>query len=328
MNLLCPICQKMLTVPEEFAGQLMKCPLCSGTFTVPGLPGAGAASASPPASEPETDIYSLRHEPSPPASPPPLPELEPSHPSTATTPTLTPPPSLAPSLSIQDYPHTLGASLNPAVLPWIAPACLLLIFFLQFFDWDGLYPGRVPAATANAWYAAFGKYPVDGDLKSLVPALNDEKYKPGASVLTIFYLFLFFPALIVTIASVALPLLHLKLPPQVEKLLPWRWGIVAAANLILFFFLGLQLLLGFSLDSSYTEWVDKETKSEVKDNPTTQERKLAEAHRGALLEMLRHTFSLRLVVLLHLVAILSSVLMFWSDRRGSLRPLPKLELRW
>jgi formylglycine-generating enzyme required for sulfatase activity len=28
----------MLTVPEEYAGQLMKCPLCYGTFTVPALP--------------------------------------------------------------------------------------------------------------------------------------------------------------------------------------------------------------------------------------------------------------------------------------------------
>ena len=38
MNLLCPNCQKMLTVPEQYAGQLMKCPLCSGNFTVPALP--------------------------------------------------------------------------------------------------------------------------------------------------------------------------------------------------------------------------------------------------------------------------------------------------
>ena len=38
MNLLCPNCQKMLTVPEQYAGQLMKCPLCSNNFTVPALP--------------------------------------------------------------------------------------------------------------------------------------------------------------------------------------------------------------------------------------------------------------------------------------------------
>ena len=44
MNLLCPNCQKMLTVPEQYAGQLMKCPLCNGTFTVPALPSSAMPS--------------------------------------------------------------------------------------------------------------------------------------------------------------------------------------------------------------------------------------------------------------------------------------------
>src|SRR5271166_5273233 len=48
MNLLCPNCQKMLQVPEQYAGQLMKCPLCTGTFTVPALPQAPAPPPPPP----------------------------------------------------------------------------------------------------------------------------------------------------------------------------------------------------------------------------------------------------------------------------------------
>ena len=32
MNLLCPACQKMITVPDQYAGQTMKCPLCSQLF--------------------------------------------------------------------------------------------------------------------------------------------------------------------------------------------------------------------------------------------------------------------------------------------------------
>jgi hypothetical protein len=320
MNLLCPNCQKMLTVPDEFAGQLMKCPLCSGTFTVPGLP--GAAPPPPPAGAPEPDFYSVRHEPSPPAPPPPY---LPPPPETAISPT----PSPKPLPTLADYQGTLSASLSPNVLPWIAPACLFLVFFLQFFDWVGLYPGGEPAETGNAWRAAFGAYAVDGDLKNLVTFVDDEKYKPGVSLLTIFYLPLFFLALAVTIASVVIPMVPMeKIPPQVNNLLPWRWGIVAAANLLLFFFLGLQLLLGFSLDSRYRDWVDKETKRDAKSNPTTQERKLADATHGELLERLRHTFWLRLVVLLHLTAIVSSALMFWMDRRGTHRPLPKLELKW
>src|SRR5438105_269211 len=76
MNLLCPNCQKMLTVPEQYAGQLMKCPLCSGTFTVPALPqpafGAPEPSAPPPPPPPPPvggDIYTMRQEPEPPPAP-------------------------------------------------------------------------------------------------------------------------------------------------------------------------------------------------------------------------------------------------------------------
>lgn len=319
MNLLCPNCQKMLTVPEEFAGQAMKCPLCSGTFTVPGLP--GVAPPPSPSTDPETDVYSVRHELSPP--PPPMSFLPSPPPPSEAAATLTPTPK--PSLAREDYQRTLSVSLNPQVLAWIAPLCLVLVFFLQFFDWDGLYPGGEPAVTGNAWGAAFGAYTVDGDLKNLVNLGDD--FRPGASALTIFYLLLFFPALIVTVASVLLPMLQLQLPPWVNDLMPWRWGIVAAANLLVFLFLALQLLLGFSLDSRYLDWVDNQTKR-TESNPTTQERKEADAKRGELREKLRHKCWLYVVVLLHLTAIATSALMFWIDRRGQLRPPPRWELRW
>jgi hypothetical protein len=234
-------------------------------------------------------------------------------------------PAPKPSLPREDYQHALSGSLNPQVLPWIAPVCLLLVFFLQFLAWDGIYPGGEPAVTGNAWRAAFGAYAVDGDLKNLV-SLGDD-FRPGASVLTIFYLILFFPALLVTVASIILPILQMKLPPWVNDLMPWRWGIVAAANLLVFLFLALQLLLGFSFDSRYRDWVDNQTKR-TESNPTTQERKEADAKRGELLERLRHTSWLRVVVLLHLMAIAGSALMFWIDRRGALRPLPRWELKW
>ena len=326
MNLLCPNCQKMLTVPEEFAGQLMKCPLCAGTFTVPGLPGA-----APPPPPPEPDFYSVRHE-APPPSPPPLPplppapdfELSPPLPTTATT-TKPSAPSAAPPPP-EGYQHSATMWFSPRVLPWLAPACLLLVFILQFFNWVGLYPGGMSAVTQNAWQAAFGLYTEDGDLKQ--DAMQDKEAKPGASVLTIFYLLLFFPVLAVTIASAIVDRVPIKIPPAVEKLLPWRWGIVAAVNLILLFFLGLQVLLGFSLDSRYSEWVDKEVKRDSKETPTTQQRKMDDVRRGEMLSVREHTFALRLTVFLHVLATLCAALMFWVSQRGTHRPLPKLELLW
>ncbi len=322
MNLLCPNCQKMLTVPEEFAGQLMKCPLCAGTFTVPGLPGA----APPPPSASGPDIFSVRQEPPPPA--PPVSNLPPPS-STGTTPSKpsAPAPSVSP-LPPEGYQHTRTLCFSPKVLPWIAPACLLLVFVLQFFNWVGLYPGGVPADTQNAWQAAFGLYTPDPDVEPLLPALKDKDSQPGVSILTVFYLLLFFPVLAVTVASVVITMIHVKLPPAVEKILPWRWGIVAAANLVLLLFLGLQVLLGFSLDSRYGEWVDKKVKGDSTEAKNTLQKKKEEVDRGHYLEALVHTVWLRLVILLHLVAIASAALMFWIAQRGTHRPLPKLELLW
>jgi hypothetical protein len=331
MLLLCPNCQKQLTVPDEFAGQLMKCPLCSGTFTVPGLPGA-----APPPSAPDPEVFSIRHDPAPPPPPaaPPqtqMPDFDISPPSTATTTSKPPAPSPGPSLSPlppEGYQRTLTLWFSPKVLPWIAPVCLLLVFVLFSFNWVGLYPGGVPAVTQNAWQIAFGGgYTEDPDLKQ--EAVHEEKDKPGWSVLALFYVLLFFPVLAVTVASVVIGMVPLKLPPVVvEKILPWRWGIVAAVNLILFLFLGLQTLLGFSIDSHYTEWVDKRIKRDTPQGPNTQQKKEAERDRGKFMEVLSHTLWLRFVLLLHLVAIVCAALMFWINQRGTHRPLPKVELLW
>jgi hypothetical protein len=67
MNLLCPNCQKQLSVGDQYAGQLMKCPLCQGTFTVPTLP---PGESSPPPPRPETFGFKDEASAPPPTSPP------------------------------------------------------------------------------------------------------------------------------------------------------------------------------------------------------------------------------------------------------------------
>jgi hypothetical protein len=341
MNLLCPNCQKMLTVPEQYAGQLMKCPLCGGTFTVPGLPASVPAAAAAPAGTAP-----------PPAAPPPS-APAPSQPETFAVRSdgdFAPPPPLAPehteppmvlpapdagmvpvqapaTAPPEGYRRTWTIWFSPKVLPWVAPVCVLLIFILQFFPWVGLYPGGVPALTQSAWGAGFAGYTEDPDMEG--PAINPkdkDNALPGASVLTIFYLLLFIPTFLLTIASLVVDRVPVKLPPAVQKVLPWRWGVVAAANLVVFLFLALQLMTGFSLDSQYKEWVDKHVgKTSDKTTPVV---KHAEAAKGVALEELTHTFWLHLAVLLHLVAIIGAALAYGVERRGKDRPLPRLELMW
>jgi hypothetical protein len=229
------------------------------------------------------------------------------------------------------------------VLPWIAPACVVIIFILQFFPWVGVYPGGVPMIWANAWAAAFAGGSSDADLEA-TPIVGEALTKPikpgdpkppgppanplaGASVLAIFYLLLFLlVGLPVSIASVVLDRVPVKLPPGIQQSMPWRFGIVAAASLILFLFLALQLILGFGLENRYADWVQNNVgNAEAR---KSNDLKVRDAERGMALDALHYTAWLTLAVILHLVAIFSSLLMFWLDRRGGTRATPRLELLW
>ena len=146
MNLLCPNCQKMLQVPEQYAGQQMKCPLCAGEFTVPALPQVAAPAMAPRGPAPGF------------AAPPPVKESPPPRggaalpnhsetddgPSPAADRAPPPPPP-------EGYAHARVLTLNQRLIPFLAPAALGLIFLLTFFPWIGLYPGGVNAGTQSAW---------------------------------------------------------------------------------------------------------------------------------------------------------------------------------
>lgn len=329
MNLLCPNCQKMLTVPEQYAGQLMKCPLCAGTFTVPALPPAPSLSEPPPAPPPppsptpaasssSPDTYTLKQEPVV-AVPPPAPITTPPAPSSSAITSSAPAPSSQPA---EGYIRTDTLWFSPRVLQWVPPVCVALIFILQFFSWDGIYPGGVAAFRQGAWSAAFADGEPDRDLDDI--AYVDKK-QLGFSAALIFYVLLFLPTLVVTIGVLVIRLAKLPpLPPVVQQMLPYRWGIVTVLNVVVFFFLVLQIVLGFGLESYWKAKVDTEIPA-LKEGKT-QKIKETDARRGILLDYLQRTFWLRLVVVLHVLAILAAALMYWINKRGEGRQLPKIEL--
>jgi hypothetical protein len=382
MNLLCPNCQKMLTVPEQFAGQLMKCPFCSGTFTVPALPAGAPAAATPVQAVPEPapatapapapvpapspqEIYGVRTDGNPPATPAWSMSLAAEPPAAASSPAVSSPvapdhvepaalpaapalpvapapefatvtapaPSTAPSTAPPEgYRHTRTIWFSPKVLPWVAPVCVVLIFILQFFTWVCVCPGGEEMIGANAWGATFNGGTSNMDLQRtpiVGKILTPESPNPiaGFSVLAIFYILPFVLVVLpVTVASIVLDRVGVKLPPAVQKVMPWRWGIVAALNLVFYLFLLLQMALGFAPETNYNNWV-KSTYS-VPDTAQTPEKLVNKATQGMAFEALRYGGALKLAVLLHLVAICSSALMFWVDRRGPNRPVPRLELMW
>jgi hypothetical protein len=333
----------MLTVDEKFAGQVMKCPHCAGTFTVPNLPGAPAPAPAPPtpAAQPAPaapDVYAVAPASGvAPAVPPSgaTTSVQEAPPSTTTSPAVkdVPPPSQP---STAGYQRVFTVTFSPKVLMFVPPAAVVLIFFFQFLPWVGVYPGGVPAVTQSAWGAAFGMSPTeDADMKSIFKIPTEDEIKkdpdkvkdirPGVNVLTIFYLLLFLPTLVVTVGCLALNYTHINLPKGLTPLLPWRWGIVAAANLLLFLFLALQILMGFSLENKVREAYD--AGAPKKEAMTTVEQKVEAAKQGMVLGYLHRTVWLRLTVWLHLLAILCAALVFWAGRHEN-RPPPRIDVMW
>src|SRR5438874_10240281 len=111
MDFRCPSCQKDLTVPDEYAGQLMKCPLCQNTFQAPALPPPVAQ--APPATSPPAGpgTYAVTTEAGPPITPPAQQEVPPRKKEAPTPP---------PPVPTGDYTHTRSIWISPRVVPWLA----------------------------------------------------------------------------------------------------------------------------------------------------------------------------------------------------------------
>jgi hypothetical protein len=386
MNLLCPNCQKMLTVPDQYAGQTMKCPLCGANFTVPLLPsgmasspplpafGASSSQSSPTSTEAET--YAIKSEPLPafstatqsnppmpttpniplpafatggsssPASPPPGPTLPPVQPSsaaasTATTSNPLPRPSSAVSTELSE---SISCVFDPKILQYVPAAALILIFVLHFFPWVGVYVGGYEITSQGAWGIAVGASSrIPPDLNDFFEFKTDKQVReqkgwdeknasgndPQFSLLTFFYLLpLFFLGLIASVGVVALPYIQTPLPPQLQQILPWRWAIVTGINALLLLFIFLQFLLPFSLESRMASFAlsDPALKPDDRDKSVVAIKKQVE--RGKIIQQVQRTTWFNLVVLLHLLATLTAALVYWIEKRGPGKPLPRLELRY
>jgi hypothetical protein len=163
MELLCPNCQQKLNIPDQYAGQLMRCPLCNGTFQAPALPPANAP-AMPAAPSPVPAAP-------PPSSPPPAPSSEPFV--TAEPPRGAPPPppprhdDYVPVIPVsvmeeprgpsRDYIRCCACTFKLPVVTWIAPGALLLVLLFSFLPWISLrFDFERAAAGPNAWSLGFG----------------------------------------------------------------------------------------------------------------------------------------------------------------------------
>jgi hypothetical protein len=223
---------------------------------------------------------------------------------------------------------------NPQVLPWIAPVCLFLVFFLSFFPWVGHFYGGYPVLTQSAWQAAFGGYTLDDVVDNKTHWDKDTKPedKPGAGVVMIFFLFLgLLPAVLVGIAVALLPRLQtqFRMPPGVAIMLPWRWLIVAGVTAVPLLFLSLQVVTPFSIESKTRASVERENAGERKGANAIDAKWIDIKEQHAIAEAgLRRTWYLRLSFLLLVISAAAAALAHWIEHRGPSRPLPRIEILW
>ncbi len=230
MELLCPNCQQMLNLDDRHAGQMMRCPICKGTFTAPSLASpmaqAGAmptatpagpessesawagmtpslsAPAESPASTAET--YAVGPETPRPASPyltasAPLPVAAP-------TPAAAPTAAAAPAAP-GAYARICSIPLHTGVVVWISPVAMTLVFLLSFFPWL-----HVIGSSPSAWGLAFSH----------------------SDVVLIFYVILM---VLLFLASIAALLIALEVMP-LPALQGWRRPVIlGGASLFAFLFL-------------------------------------------------------------------------------------------
>jgi hypothetical protein len=200
----------MLSVPDQYAGQTLKCPHCSGSFTVPPLPGGGGGfTAAPPAG----------FEPAPATGR--FPSQKPAgssgvrlgyEPPGAPAPAAPPPPPAA------GHSHAFSLSLRIEYLNFLAPLALFIVFVLMFFPWLDAGVLISEFGTFSGWQTAFGEH---------------------SSIMGTLHALLFILTLLAAIGAAMVPYIPLtSVPPAAQKFLP-----LAPAAVGLGAFLCLMLLL-------------------------------------------------------------------------------------
>src|SRR2546421_3764875 len=174
MDFICPNCTKVITVPDQYAGQPMRCPICQQTFQAPSLPSSAPVASVPLSESPAPtgeEVYKFSSEPlsSPPPSsavPPASVRAESTRPQPKASTPLPPPPPAPPPAG---YARKFSVQLSPQVLPWIPAGALFLVVGLTFFNWAGMYPDGIGVYRQNAGQAGAGGF-------CLAPRFGAQRY--------------------------------------------------------------------------------------------------------------------------------------------------------
>lgn len=318
MRLLCPFCQKAITVPDAEAGKAVNCPECGQQFAAPQLYTPGPTPlAEPPPNKP---------------APAPVPETYMGAGPDLDGPDL--PPLPPPDRELSGYARMASIPLDPRVIRWIPAATLFLAFILTMFPWNGLYPAGYPAFTQNAWQGMFGwmyrDSVADDELRLGDTKLGDELDKRlHTSWWLLPYLVLLIPTVLIAVAGPIVDLLKLKVPPGLEQAWQFRPALLGILTVVTLLFLLAQWASGFGLQRAVNQRIDAEY-AESKAAANTPEKEQRWEMKVAMVKgafHVRTTPWLRLAVFMHLLAAAAVVTEAGLMLRGKKAP-PRLGAMW
>lgn len=318
MRLLCPFCQKAITVPDTEAGKPVDCPECGQEFAAPQL------YTPAPAPLPADKL----------AQPAPVPETYVSDRPDRVPPVVELPDMAAPDRELSGYHRMRSVSLDPRVMRWVPAVALFLAFILTMLPWNGLYPAGYPAFTQNPWGAVVGSMsrdPVADDALRIgeekLGDILDKRLKMNWWLFP--YLFLLVPTLLLAAAGPVVDLTKWKVPSNLEPLWQYRPALLGVLTVLLLLFLLAQWASGFGLQRAVNDWVeaDHAAAKEAANTPEKLQRwemqvamKKGEYH-------VRTTPWLRLALLMHLLATAAVVTEAGLMLRGKKAP-PRLAAMW
>jgi hypothetical protein len=311
MRLICPHCQKTVSLPDAAAGQPTPCPLCGHVFTPPAL--AGAALDLPP------EAPAPRPPAPAPAAPPRVNEPPASRPvaGAATA------PAAAPATS-PGTERCCRLSLRRDVLRWVVPIALGVTFLLTFFPWVVAALGGTTVYSQSAWGVAFNTHSTDLAAEAVLDRGAALKDHWGVSILMMLYLLLL---LLVTALSVGDAFLadRVAVPDALRVLWDNRKNLIGILTVVLAALLLVQYFtrIGVEAAAARAAWAAAETPPMSQaDTARSPDRQVLDQglRYGKELNMygLRRTWWFALAVLANLTAAVGIGLAAWLDRRGML----------
>lgn len=331
---LCPHCERLVELPDSSAGVIADCPVCEKPIVVPAAyapsvaAGGGLAalpsspSVPPPAPEPQADVQM-----------PPPPGLKPE----AMNPP--PPPSdvAPPTVGIPSgYGRVASLTFSPAWLAWVPVACATFALVLTLFTWAGTYPGGYRVYSQNPWWALFGDMSTDPG----PPAVQAEEVELTKLLSGNRWLLGYLPLLL--LGTLLLWVERLVKHPTVQNMpgpLAWvpgvwpkRFALLTILTGLLMFFLVMQGLRGFGLESALQARVDTKFAAEQQnadDLNSTSERQLVAVMKGGEFAKSNYqtTLAFKLAVLVQVLAFVAMLLRWWLHRRGA-KPHPRVLMQW